>query len=275
MGVPIVVPYLQWADAEGTPYAGGTITTYIAGTSTPKSTWLDPGLTALNTNPIVLNAAGYSLMYGNGDYRLIVKDIHGNLVADIEATTIVSAAMAPVVSAPTIADALDILGVNSLIAAEATARSNADSAEQNARIAADDAEGTARFNADNDLFDAIQSEQTDRQTGDANLQAQINAIAVTAPSGIVTMQKGTSISDGSAAVAVNFPTPWTDRTMDFQADGGSANPGAYFSRFNASGGGSGQVTTAAATGYLLKIDVSSGTSIGLANTSFTWFAIGH
>jgi hypothetical protein len=63
--------------------------------------------------------------------------------------------------------------------------------------------------------------------------------------------------------------------MDFQADGGSANPGAYFSRFNASGGGSGQVTTAAATGYLLKIDVSSGTSIGLANTSFTWFAIGH
>ena len=274
MGVPIVVPYLQWADAEGTPYAGGTITTYIAGTSTPKSTWLDPGLTALNKNPILLNAAGYSLMYGDGDYRLIVKDIHGNLVADIEATTIVSAAMAPVVSAPTIPDALALLGVNSLIAAEATARSNADSVEQNARIAADDAEGTARFNADNDLFDTISAETSNREAGDANLQTQINAIAVTAPTGIVTMQKGTSISDNLGGIAVNFPTPYTDHTATFACDGGSANPNASYGPLDGHGV-PGHITTAAVTGSLVEVDISSGTTIVLANTNFTWFATGH
>jgi hypothetical protein len=94
------------SDADGHPYAGGTIETYIPGTSTPKATYLDPALTAANTNPIILDAAGRATMYGDGKYRLILRDAAGNEIWDIEATTIVSAAMAPVVEAPTIADAL-------------------------------------------------------------------------------------------------------------------------------------------------------------------------
>ena len=126
MAVPVVSPLLQWSDADGNPYAGGSIETYVPGTSTPKATWVDPDQLAANTNPVVLDAAGRSLMYGDGDYRLVVRDAAGNLIADFEATTIVSAAMAPVVAAPTIADALVLLGIDDLIAAEAALQDQID-----------------------------------------------------------------------------------------------------------------------------------------------------
>ncbi len=67
--------------------------------------------------------------------------------------------MEPVVSAPTIPDALNLLGVNALISAEATARSNADSAEQSARIAADNAITAAYTAADTTLQTNITNEQ--------------------------------------------------------------------------------------------------------------------
>ena len=141
-------PNPQFCDQDGHPYAGGTIATYTPGTSTPKATWIEHTGTTLQTNPIVLDAAGRCLMFGDGDYRLVLSDAAGNLVFDQWSSTIVSAAMQPVVSAPTIADAVNLLGIDALIAAEASARSAADSAEQSARIAADNAEATARANAD-------------------------------------------------------------------------------------------------------------------------------
>src|SRR4051794_24094113 len=140
MAAPVISPELQWSDANGTPYAGGTIETYQPGTSTPKPVYVDPDLSASATNPVVLDAAGRSLMYGDGDYRLVLRDALGNQIFDVEATSIVSAAMAPVVSAPTIADAVDLLGLGDASASEAAARAAADSAEQSARIAADNAE---------------------------------------------------------------------------------------------------------------------------------------
>lgn len=161
MAVPVIIPELQFIDADGHPYAGGTLETYITGTTTPKATWVDPEQAALNPNPIVLDAAGRCLCWGDGEYRLILRDSAGNLVWDQPATTIVSAAMAPVVAAPTIADALELLGINDLIAAEAAARNASDAAEQAARIAADNAEKAAR------------------EAADANLQSQIDTINAT------------------------------------------------------------------------------------------------
>jgi hypothetical protein len=67
---PVIIPEQQFNDADGHPYAGGSLTTYVPGTTTPKQTWLDPGQAALNTNPIILDAAGRCLLYGDGDYRL-------------------------------------------------------------------------------------------------------------------------------------------------------------------------------------------------------------
>jgi hypothetical protein len=48
----------QFFDGNGDPLAGGLLYTYLAGTSTPVSTYTSRSGAALNTNPIVLNAAG-------------------------------------------------------------------------------------------------------------------------------------------------------------------------------------------------------------------------
>ena len=69
---PVITPLLQWSDANGVPYQHGTITTYIVGTGTPKTTWADPDQTSPNANPYVLDAAGRSQMWGDGSYRLVV-----------------------------------------------------------------------------------------------------------------------------------------------------------------------------------------------------------
>ena len=82
----------------------------------------------------------------------ILKDALGNLIWDRETTTEVSAAMMPVVGAPTIAEAQRLLGIDdSGLPAEIAAREAADAAETAARIAADanlqseiDAETAAR-----------------------------------------------------------------------------------------------------------------------------------
>jgi hypothetical protein len=268
---------MQWADINGKPLAGGTITTYIAGTSTPKSTWTDPGLTALNTNPIVLDAAGQSLMWGDGDYRLVLRDALGNLIWDQPATTIVSAAMEPVVSAPTIPDAVNLLGINALIAAEATARSNADSAEQTARIAADNAITTAYTAADTTLQTNITNEAGSRVAADNALQAQITALPPPV-SNTVTMQTGTGTSSTvtGGAISVTFGSAYATHTQDFNLNGGALNPDAFFSRYQpVLITPVGSVTLSGATGYMCKIDPSSGDTIAVAGAAFTWFAIGH
>jgi hypothetical protein len=199
MAAPVVSPLLQWSDADGNPYAGGTIETYVPGTSTPKATFVDPDLAAANTNPVVLDAAGRSLMYGDGEYRLVIKDAIGNLIADIEATTIVSAAMAPVVAAPTIADALNMLGIDDLIAAEASARAAADSAEQAARIAADNVLTGLTTGLRTDL----DAEVARALAAEADLQDQIDGTP-----GAPLVQSGYAATDGTGTHAVTFPTPF-------------------------------------------------------------------
>ncbi len=69
-------------DNNGTPLAGGTVTFYVPSTTTPKDTWQDPDQNILNTNPVVLDAAGRAVIYGVGAYRQIVKDSLGNLIWD-------------------------------------------------------------------------------------------------------------------------------------------------------------------------------------------------
>lgn len=169
MAAPVLNPEPQFADANGTPYASGTLETYTVGTSTPKPTYLDPGLTALNTNPIRLDGAGRCVMWGDGQFRLVLRDALGNQIWDQPSTSIVSAAMAPVVAAPTIADAVDLLGLGDASASEAAARAAADSAEQTARIAADNAESSARSSADTTLQTNIDAEKTRAMAAEAAL----------------------------------------------------------------------------------------------------------
>jgi len=52
------VPKLQFFDANGEPLVGGKLYSYIAGTTTPLSTYTDSTGTTSNTNPVILDARG-------------------------------------------------------------------------------------------------------------------------------------------------------------------------------------------------------------------------
>jgi hypothetical protein len=195
-------PVPQFCDADGNPYAGGTIATYVPGTTTPKATWLDSAQAALNTNPIVLDAAGRCIMYGDGEYRLILRDAVGNLVWDQPSSTLVSAAMAPVILAPTIADARNLLGIDDAINAEAAARAAADSAEQSARIA-----------ADNTLQANIDAETARAEAAEAALDTRVTALeGDTGPVSVLpagySMRFGTAVSDSGGNFSATFSPPF-------------------------------------------------------------------
>jgi hypothetical protein len=211
-------------------------------------------------------------MWGDGDFRLILRDALGNLIWDQPATTIVSAAMEPVVSAPTIPDALNLLGVSGLIAAEATARSNADSAEQSARIAGDntlqaniDAEATARFNADSTLY-------TEFTNADTALQNQINALPPPT-TGAVTMQHGTGTTDSSGNLSVVFPAAFTQRVMDFQATADDTSTFHFTGYVAALTPPNGGLTNSAAVGQLVAGSAAP-TPGPCASAAFHWWALG-
>ena len=57
---------------------------YVPGTTTLSSTWNDPLLTVLNTNPILLDQGGRAIIWGQpgNSYRQLVTDMNGNLIWD-------------------------------------------------------------------------------------------------------------------------------------------------------------------------------------------------
>lgn len=73
----------QIFDDNGNPLIGGTIETYLAGSSTPLNTFTDANGLITQTNPIVLNALGQSdnlIWLTSGSlYKFIVKDSLGNV----------------------------------------------------------------------------------------------------------------------------------------------------------------------------------------------------
>lgn len=67
----------QFFDNSGTPLSGGKLYTYIAGTTTPATTYTDATGVQANTNPIILNSAGrvpYEIWLTSGtNYKFILK----------------------------------------------------------------------------------------------------------------------------------------------------------------------------------------------------------
>jgi hypothetical protein len=51
-------PNVQFSNSAGVPFAGGTLSFYASGTSTPLATYSNQALTIANTNPVVLDSAG-------------------------------------------------------------------------------------------------------------------------------------------------------------------------------------------------------------------------
>ena len=72
---------LQYFDDNGNPLAGGFVYTYVAGTSTLKASYSDYALSSLNTNPVELDAAGRADIWGEGAYKVIVKNSSGSTLS--------------------------------------------------------------------------------------------------------------------------------------------------------------------------------------------------
>ena len=75
MPTRLLSPGYQEFDANGKPAPGALLYTYEAGTSTPKVTYSDAGLTIPNANPVEADAGGrFGPVFAEaGDYRLIMK----------------------------------------------------------------------------------------------------------------------------------------------------------------------------------------------------------
>jgi hypothetical protein len=80
----VLAPYTeqQFFATNGTPLAGGLLTTYAAGTTTPIATYTDSTGGTPNANPIVLNAFGRASIWlsPNVLYKFALTDSAGNVI---------------------------------------------------------------------------------------------------------------------------------------------------------------------------------------------------
>ena len=68
-----------YLNASGEPCAGGSLTFYETGTTTPKAVYTNKALGASATNPHVLSSTGRPTtdLWGSGSYRVVLKDSGG------------------------------------------------------------------------------------------------------------------------------------------------------------------------------------------------------
>ena len=96
----------QLLDGNGTPYAGAKANFYDTGTTTPKATYSDAGLTAINANPVVADSNG---RFGDsylvaGRYKVVLTtsaDVHVDTLDPVDGTAqLISTASAPATTYP-------------------------------------------------------------------------------------------------------------------------------------------------------------------------------
>lgn len=77
-GVIATIPKFQFS-ANGVPMVLGTLTVYLAGTTTPTDTWQDSALSSLNTNPVVLDSRGECVLWldSTKSYKFVLKNAGG------------------------------------------------------------------------------------------------------------------------------------------------------------------------------------------------------
>jgi hypothetical protein len=194
---------MQFIDADGVPYAGGRLALFTPGTTTPKDSWQDWQGTVLNANPIILDAAGRCIVWGDGDYRCVLRDSVGNLIFDQISTTVVSAAMMPVVSAPDLATARQAMGITDAIQVETDRALAAEQAIVNGlTIYAT----TSALNAE--ISRAEAAETTLQSNIDAEKARAMAAEAALGTSSVSAMRVGFGATDASGNASVTFSTPF-------------------------------------------------------------------
>lgn len=82
---PIVQPHVTFVNGSGLPCAGCTLSTFVAGTTTPLATYTDASGTSQNTNPIILDAAGGANIWpGQNSYKYVLKDASGATIWSVD-----------------------------------------------------------------------------------------------------------------------------------------------------------------------------------------------
>jgi hypothetical protein len=80
-GYPFTFLFNQMRDGANGSLAGGSVTFYAAGTTTPKAVWLDRAMTSPSVGgvltPITLSADGTATVFGLGIYKVVVKNSSG------------------------------------------------------------------------------------------------------------------------------------------------------------------------------------------------------
>jgi len=76
---PFAFPRFRAFDSNGVPLSGGLLYTYLAGTTTPLSTYTDSSGNVANTNPVVLDATGQADIWlgTSANYKFVLKDANG------------------------------------------------------------------------------------------------------------------------------------------------------------------------------------------------------
>ena len=211
-------PEVQFLDGNGHPFAGGSVAFYIWGTDTPKDTWQDHEGVSLNTNPVILDAAGRALIFGSGDYRCVLKDASGNLIYDQWTSSVVSDAMQPVVRAETLEEARDLLGIDDAIQVE-TDRATAAEANLQTQITAEVARATGIEDGLRTDLDAEIARATARED---ELEGMITTGTI--PS----LQYGTGVTDGGTGMqSVTFDTAFSATPVVVATLRGSSLPAVW------------------------------------------------
>lgn len=78
-GVIATIPRIQFSNALGLPLAGGKLTTYLAGTTTPEPTYQDQALTIQNEATITLDSTGSCVLWLDPakSYKFLLKSALG------------------------------------------------------------------------------------------------------------------------------------------------------------------------------------------------------
>lgn len=102
-GTIMPAPVFTGLDANGDPVAGGRLSTYVAGTTTPATTYSDVALTVAHANPVVLDSAGRATVYltPGSSYKFVLATSAGATVWTADSISAV----------PTSASSLDVDGV--------------------------------------------------------------------------------------------------------------------------------------------------------------------
>lgn len=78
-GVIATIPRIQFSNSLGLPLAGGKLTTYLAGTTTPEPTYQDQELTIANPTTITLDSTGSCVLWldPTKSYKFLLKNALG------------------------------------------------------------------------------------------------------------------------------------------------------------------------------------------------------